>query len=183
VTFLSVSRWGVIGKKCRNKTRLFQIQPPPPSPDISLRWHAAAAPPRFMPKRATSALWGSLFLRAVPWPLLSSNLVSPCQKTQMSLARVLLLPALLALSSATPPLVPHTSAPLAPRVSVNMFDAWYNRLPGGHGRAVSLQHMSDACSSNGFTIIRVAAAPFWPVDAKLLTDDAQQVRTFSVPQL
>jgi hypothetical protein len=95
----------------------------------------------------------------------------------MSLARVLLPLALLALSTATPPLA-HTSAPLAPRVSVNMFDAWYNRLPGGHGRAVSLQHMSDACSSNGFTIIRVAAAPFWPVDAKLLTDDAQQV---SVP--
>jgi len=36
--------------------------------------------------------------------------------------------------------------------------------------------MTDACSTGGFTVIRVATAPFWPADAKLLTDDAQQVQ-------
>jgi hypothetical protein len=38
--------------------------------------------------------------------------------------------------------------------------------------------MTDACSSHGFNVIRVAAAPFWPVDAKLLTDDEQQASRF-----
>jgi hypothetical protein len=68
-----------------------------------------------------------------------------------------------------------SAAPRVPHVSVNLFDAWYNRLPGGLGRAVSLQHMTEACSDNGFNIIRVATAPFWPVDAKLLTEDEPQV--------
>ena len=78
------------------------------------------------------------------------------------------------------PLISSTSAAAsAPRVSVNVFDAWYNRLPGGHGRAVSLQHMTEACSASGFTVIRVATAPFWPVDAKLLSDDEQQVSAAS----
>jgi hypothetical protein len=78
------------------------------------------------------------------------------------------------------PLISSTSAAAsAPRVSVNVFDAWYNRLPGGHGRVVSLQHMTEACSASGFTVIRVATAPFWPVDAKLLSDDEQQVSTAS----
>jgi hypothetical protein len=74
------------------------------------------------------------------------------------------------------------SAPSSPssvtrgtRVSVNLFDAWYNRLPGGHGRNVSMQHMKEACSFNGFDVIRVATAPYWPLDAKLLTDDEPQV--------
>jgi hypothetical protein len=74
----------------------------------------------------------------------------------------------------TIPFSASTAADQVPRVSVNLFDAWYNRLPGGQGRAVSQQHMTDACSSNGFNVIRVATAPFWPIDAKLLTDDEQQ---------
>ncbi len=78
------------------------------------------------------------------------------------------------------PLISSTSAAAsAPRVSVNVFDAWYNRLPGGLGRAVSLQHMTEACSASGFTVIRVATAPFWPVDAKLLSDDEQTVSAAS----
>jgi hypothetical protein len=78
------------------------------------------------------------------------------------------------------PIIPSASAAAsAPRVSVNVFDAWYNRLPGGLGRAVSLQHMTEACSANGFTVIRVATAPFWPADAKLLIDDEQQVSAAS----
>lgn len=82
---------------------------------------------------------------------------------------------LLAACAALPALIFASAAPSVPRVSVNLLDAWYNRLPGGLGRAVSLQHMTDACSDNGFNIIRVATAPFWPVDAKLLTDDEPQV--------
>ncbi len=81
---------------------------------------------------------------------------------------------LLVAPALTTPLSASTTANQAPRVSVNLFDAWYNRLPGGHGRAVSLQHMTEACSSNRFNVIRVATAPFWPSDAKLLTDDEQQ---------
>ena len=87
--------------------------------------------------------------------------------------------ALLVACIALPLISPTSAAASAPRVSVNVFDAWYNRLPGGHGRVVSLQHMTEACTASGFTVIRVATAPFWPVDAKLLSDDEQQVSAAS----
>ncbi len=97
--------------------------------------------------------------------------------TPSATLHVLNLLALLVVCTAMPIPSAASASPHIPHVSVNLFDAWYNRLPGGLGRAVSLQHMTDACSSNGFNIIRVATAPFWPSDAKLLIEDELQVRS------